>query len=518
VSSVAGIRWLPHSLLLATGFFAACSSTAVLAQPSGRGQTASAERRALYQRQYAELHATFRSELEKLAAACLERNLAAEAASIRKLGEPVDPGALVFESLPEHVQPELRADLPPDERFWRARLAAVRKTYAHDLYLLARRVLNAGFPSQAFRLVHEVAQHDPDHKSARALLGEVQHGDRWITPYARSMLARNYEWHDRFGWLLKGYAPRYEKGERFFKGRWIPAAQEDEIRRDFKLAWEVRTDHYLVRTNHSLERGVEVARRLERFHDFFFQVFAGFFDTPEQMQKLFDGGTGTSGRPPVVKPYVVHYYRTREDYQRELIRKIPQIAITNGLYYTTDRTAYFFHDEKVDVLPTLYHEASHQILYESQSRERSIAEQAHFWIVEGIACYMESFRDEGSRVRVGDPEAVRFDAARYRYLVDKYHVPLGRLAAMSMREFQSDPQIARNYSEASGLAHFLMHYDGGRYREALVQHLAQLYSGDPRRVQGLDDLTGVPLAELDRQYGEHLREQQREVDAAAARP
>jgi hypothetical protein len=53
-----------------------------------------------------------------------------------------------------------------------------------------------------------------------------------------------------------------------------------------------------------------------------------------------------------------------------------------------------------------------------------------------------------------------------------------------------------------------MQYDGGRYRDALVEHLSQLYSDNLRRasvVQSLSELTGVQAAELDQQYGEFLK-------------
>ena len=61
-----------------------------------------------------------------------------------------------------------------------------------------------------------------------------------------------------------------------------------------------------------------------------------------------------------------------------------------------------------------------------------------------------------------------------------------------------------------------MHYDGGRYREALVTHLSQLYSAiDKRRhfVQGLDELTGDPAEELDREYAEFSRQIERDLAA-----
>ena len=78
-----------------------------------------------------------------------------------------------------------------------------------------------------------------------------------------------------------------------------------------------------------------------------------------------------------------------------------------------------------------------------------------------------------------------------------------------MQEFQRSPDLAKNYTQASGLARFFMHYQNGRYREALVKHLAQLYSADERtreRADSLDELTGVDFPELDRQYAEDARQ------------
>jgi hypothetical protein len=472
-----------------------------------------------HHKRHLELQASLKTSLEKLAAFCDGKGLAAEAAKIRQLAVPIDGQQVRVDSLPKTVQAKLPANLPADERYWRTQLQRLQLEYARELYLLSRRVLNAGFPSYTFFLIREVAARDPDHKSARRLLGQVRYREDWITPFARSMMAKRNVWHERFGWLPKNRVERYDKGERYFKGRWISAAQEAEVRRDFKNAWEIRTDHFLVRTNHSHEEGVAIARKLDAYHGFFFQTFAGFFNTPEQMQKLFAGSTSGLRAPIQAKPHVVHYYRERDEYNRALVSRLPQIAITNGLYYTADRTAYFYHDPNGENDPTLYHEAAHQLFYESQARERMVAADHHFWIIEAIACYLESFRPEKGRITVGDPKYVRFHAARHRYLVDKYYIPLGKLSGMSMREFQSHPKIARNYSQVSGLAHFFMHYDNGRYRDALIEHLSQLYVGSKRRrAQSLAELTGNSYEELDSQYGEHLRAMQSAIDKERQQP
>ena len=72
---------------------------------------------------------------------------------------------------------------------------------------------------------------------------------------------------------------------------------------------------------------------------------------------------------------------------------------------------------------------------------------------------------------------------------------------------QRDPRIARLYTQSAGLTHFLMHYDGGRYRDALVAYLSTVYSG--RDVPAsLAQLTGVGYDILDRQYREFLQEEE----------
>jgi Protein of unknown function (DUF1570) len=193
---------------------------------------------------------------------------------------------------------------------------------------------------------------------------------------------------------------------------------------------------------------------------------------------------------------------------QRLKARVPQIDITNGLYYTADRVAYFYYDPNQPNPDTLFHEATHQLFYENVLAHRMIAMDANFWIVEGIACYMESYHADNGQSVVGDPKHVRIEAARHRCLVDRYYIPLKQFAAMGMQEFQSRPEISKNYSQAAGLAHFFMHFEGGRYRDALVEHLSQIYRAAPGQrwaVKSLPELTGSSFAELDRQYESYMR-------------
>jgi hypothetical protein len=314
-------------------------------------------------------------------------------------------------------------------------------------------------------------------------------------------------WHEKFGWLPREHVDRYERGERFFNNRWMSDAKEAESRRNFKYAWEIRTEHYLVKTNHSLERGVQLAKKLEDYYGLFFQLMAGFFNSPDQVQQLFAGG---AARPPATnRQHVVHYYKERDEYLAALRLETTQpIEITRGMYFPRNGIAFFFFDPENDDDSTLYHEATHQLLSGSRPKAGEIGMKANFWIIEGIACYMESFHREGDRFAVGDPRHGRIQAARAHLVNDNYHVPLREFTRMGMYPYQNSPNIRKNYSQGAALTHFFMHYDDGRYREALIEHLSQMYSDNrmTREVpESLEDLTGVEAEELDQQYLRYLR-------------
>lgn len=454
-------------------------------------------------------YARFFKQLDELIEWAEQKQLPNAVTELKRWQTPVDGQQLLGRRLPRLKQPEVPRDLPQAERDWQIALKVARESHAKELYLLSRRIVNADQPSFAYSVLREVLHFDSDHERARSLLGFVQFGEEWMSPFAAKMAKKNMVWHDRFGWLPEAHVKRYEGGERLVQAQWMSAEREESIRKDFQKAWEVETEHYRVKTNVSLERGVELARKLEVFHDYFHNSFAAFFNSPEQLKKLFSDSAPRGAR--VVKPFEVHFFRTKAEYVNRLKKSNPQIEITNGIYMPDDRMAYFFENPDSEVESTLYHEATHQLLFELRGTTRPGAAEAwdreHFWIIEGFACYMESFRQTADGVSIGHPNYIRFDAAQYRLLHDKYYVPLNRFASMGKLVFQSDDHIEKNYSQASGLTHFFLHYDGGRYRDALVRHIELLYrpGAARQRVPGLDQLTGTPYEQLDEQYREHMQ-------------
>ena len=374
-----------------------------------------------------------------------------------------------------------------------------------ELFHEARQAAEAGEVSRAFQLAACALVEDPDHAEARRVLGYELVEGQWLTPYGKQMHAAGRQWHPKFGWIAPDDLPRYERGERRAGRRWLSAEADRTLHEKIDRGWQIRTDHFSVTTNHSLEAGVELASELEAVYQLWRQLFAGCFLSKQEVRDLFAGKRQARGQS---KPFKVVYYRTRDEYVAALRGRQPRIADTQGIYFDNLGTSYFFADEDGDAATrnaTLYHEAVHQMFYESLDGGKNVGQLSNFWIVEGIAVYFESLqRQSDSRFLLGSPTAGRMPAAIHRRLVDNYYIPLAELVALGKQNLQRRDDLAPFYSQAAGLATFLMQYDGGRYREPLAQYLQAVYAGKATD-STLADLCGTTFDELDRQYSEFLQ-------------
>lgn len=480
-----------------------------------------------------------KEELRRVADWCHVNGMAQAAADVTQLtldltvsGQRVEPPRLV--TLP------ISPTLPEAERQWRQRVHRLREEYAGKLYSLARKALPAGSASIAYRLIEDVLRLDPDHARARSVIGQrefvdpqrtddVTYAGEWVSVYeAEKRGGRTpHVPHELYGWIPRADVDRYEQGLRPWRGEWISKEKEAEIRRDFRHAWEIESEHFLVRTNVGLEEGVLLSRRLETYYTWLRQNFAAFFETPKELRDRFEQAYVRRRRRQRKPQMKVVYYATREEYQKRIRGKVPPEIETNGLYWQDDSTCYFYKNEKRPGLDTLYHEATHQILdiptrQTRNSAARALARRTRrpvqrwdlggrsgFWLIEGLACYFESFNVNEGAISVGSTDHIRVVAARQRLLRDGFYVPLGTFCRMGKDQFQHHPNVKQLYSQASGVVHFLMHYDDGRYRDDLVQLLFALYQpdvGDPLSQPNLSDITGVPFERLDQQYREHMED------------
>ncbi len=447
----------------------------------------------------ADLRSKYAADIEQLARWCEKNDLPAEAKKTRRTLGPSDPCKLYVPILPEAIGPaKLPDDAVPKVVEWDARLGRLRRDHAMALYEMARQAAKTGRAGLAFELAITALQADPDYEPARRLFGYQKFRDQWHTAYEVKKLRAGYVWSEKFGWLPKAYLRRYEEGQRYNDGRWISAKEDAERRRDIRSGWTLETEHYIIHTNHSMEAGAALAVKLERLNRLWRQMFVRYYASEADVMAMFDGRPKSQAAPP---QHNVMYFRDRDDYERTLRASLPNIE-TAGIYLERPRCAFFFADKDADDR-TLYHEATHQLFHESRPIAPDVGRKANFWIIEGIAMYMESLRREDGFYVLGGFDDQRLHAAQYRLLVDKFYVPLAEFTSFGMEKLQTDPRIATLYSQAAGLTHFLVYYDGGRYRDALVSYLAAVYSGR----DNLDTLSGLcatSYRELDKKYHEFI--------------
>ena len=114
--------------------------------------------------------------------------------------------------------------------------------------------------------------------------------------------------------------PRYEAGERLVDGRTISAEADAHVHRDINNGWQLRTDHFLITTNHTLEAAADLAARLERLHQVWRQLFAAFYLREHEVR-------GGRRRPPASatsETFRVYYHRTKDEYVALQRRRQPR--------------------------------------------------------------------------------------------------------------------------------------------------------------------------------------------------
>ncbi len=451
----------------------------------------------------------YRTELKDLAAWCAEEGLAEQSRQTLDILGPTNPYKLYIPNLPREVGPAAPpGDTEPEVAEWHRRLQQLRARHATAFYDLARRAVRTR-PSLAYELALAAIRANPDHEAVRRIFGFQKYLGEWRTVYEVQQLRAGRVRHERFGWLPKAHVQRYEQGMRLYKGRWMDAEDEAARRADIRTGWDVETEHYVIRTNHSLEAGVQLGERLERLYGVWQQLFLRFYASQADVVALFSGQA--QRRRTTAPRHQVVFFRNRDDYNRSLRAATPNIDVSIGAYFPSMRRAYFFAgDEYHD--RTLYHEATHQLFQESRRTAANPGNRANFWIVEGIALLMESLHAEGDYWALGGLDDARMHAARVRLMRDDFYIPLAEFTRLGTDDIQAHPQIATLYSQAAGLTHFLVFHEGGIYRDALVQYLSLVYSGRDTP-QTLAELLDAAYPEVDQEYRRFIAKTFEQVEA-----
>ena len=176
------------------------------------------------------------------------------------------------------------------------------------------------------------------------------------------------------------------------------------------------------------------------------------------------------------------------------------------------------------VTATLYHEVSHQLLFETAGPNAYTRNVGNYWVFEGLGTYFETIvpQPDGS-LEVGGLAGPRIEVAIKALVAQQQLIPLAEFIALDQNAFNRQSEIHLHYQQAMALTVFLMQWHDGTYRDAFLDYVRDAYRGRIKHGAGriLQSRLGQPYATLDSQFLDFLKNGQdrlRAGQAAVAQP
>jgi hypothetical protein len=448
----------------------------------------------------------------------------------QRMPRPVEPdGPTRLVPLPEVVGPLAAAPGSlPDE------LKDIQDRAATLMFELATRAgkSNIGKYALASVCLRAVLARQPDHKEARRLLGYVPHQGGWATPFAVRQIKQGNVDHPIFGWTPSDWVPHLDGGELpapLTRGqkqpRWLPAAEADRLREDWNSPWQLRTEHFEIRTNAPLAEAISFGRQVEAFYDLFTTVMADILGENLPLVRRFKAPSSKVDGQMAPRLHMVHYFASKTDFVENL-RPLYGADVEESLgFYLPPKSGHgrvpanFFRDPdgQIPVAETLYHEVSHQLLFEMAGPNAYTKNAGNAWVFEGLGVYFETVRPQpDGSLEVGGLVGRRMEEAIKSLVFERMAIPLARYVALGERAFRGKPQVYLNYQQAMALTVFLMQWHESTYRDDFLDYVQDAYHGRLKPGRSLQDRVGQPYRVLDEQLLTFLKNGAQAVRALGA--
>lgn len=451
-------------------------------------ETASAEQSAAWQ--------DFESQMEALAAKCdqLERPDLATAA--RNWARRRDPSRHYLYLIDQQYTDPISID-PSDSTavFWAERVRHLRETFSNALLIEAQQTAQSKeLPHllSAMSKLHWAGYQNPENEGVMTILGRQNKDGKWVAP----------EW-GRIGTPRKSRRP------------------ERDLKWQAGSYFEVHSANFHLVTTADPEQASAMIGRLEVWRSLWQQFAVTYWANPNTLRSCLERQRAIP--EPRERKHEVVLFANRNQFLASLSH-INGIEKSIGYYDGQLRRSFFYLDEEDKQLESTWiHELAHQLFSETGSRTPQPGEESNTWLAEGIAIYFESLKsiqppakpdwlasDEktpaasvGSVWSVGGFEAARLQDARIRWTREGYFVPFAQLTTRGRRVFQTDPNIARTYSQSGAMCHFLLDGGNANHEAAIWELLVLLYSKRDR-ADSLEALTETDSEELATQYKKWL--------------
>lgn len=387
---------------------------------------------------------------------------------------------------------------------WENQFRLIRLNSSKDYLKLAKKAVSTGHVTFGFGLLMRTLREDPDCEAARKILGYSKTKTGWVTDFEKMQMKMGNVWHETYGWLPKKFVQKYEDGQRYLNGKWVTAEQDAEYHSTIERGWVVLTGHFEIITDASLEEGVEAGKKLEKMYRVWKQLFLNYYATEQQIRALFE--TGSAKFTPIPRHRVL-LFKTSEEYVSYLTSKNMYTPGSAGVYVhrrsgkKREGAACFSADARDD--HTMYHEVTHQLFEESCDTAPGKGSKQNYWVVEAASTFMESFHEaEDGSLAVGGFNASRMKGARIYAVNMNQFIPFEEFVLVTGSKWS---EKLRNdyYSQACGMANFLVFYDHGKYRDVFGRILFDVYSGRDTK-ESLTRLTGADWETLNKEYMEYI--------------
>jgi len=442
---------------------------------------------------------------------------------------PDADGASLFTPLPE-VDPPRRVE-PENLEPWQVEFDAVREGTANALFDLATRAATGSAKDFALAdsALRGVILRRPNNAEARRLLGFAAHEGGWAKPFAIQRSREGMVPHRRFGWVKSDWVQHLERGELPAPaGRgdgqmtWLPAEQANALRDDWAMGWRIHTEHFLIATNVPLAEAIVLGRQLETLHELFQSLFANVLgpNLPLSQRFLTKAMVGEAK----TKVHNVSYFATRKQFIEHL-RGDQGDEIEQSIgYYAPPKPgrstkpgspprghAYFFRDEDEPIpsTATLYHEVSHQLLFESGVAVASAFQKnaGNYWVFEGLGTFFETLTpQEDGTIKIGGRVGPRLRAARLNLVEGRLAIPLDAFVAFDKDRFNRKDDVIVHYQEAMALTLFLFQANDSEYRERFLEYVKDACLGRMRRTGwSLESRVKLSYAKMEADYLAYLK-------------
>lgn len=247
---------------------------------------------------------------------------------------------------------------------------------------------------------------------------------------------------------------------------------------DWNSPWELRSTHYVVRTNLPLRDAITVAFELECHYRAFMECLAG----PVRILE-------------VTEPMLANVHADA--------RSFPELGDDRVAYFNASSRSLVVDASRGLDVRVLMHEATHALLFATAVATRSSTGVIPAWIDEGLAEYM-------SATMIGDRGRLRFDAGgllREHFTTQaraKDPYDLSRLLNFGSTDFAASSRADLKYAQAYTLVHFGLHAERGAYRDRFHAFLRGCYAGQASQTHFKDALR-MEAPQIERAWSTHVK-------------